>query len=203
MFNEIGSAERESQALQPLDGWGVFFCAGQSYWLIEERKEVKHMKNVAIVAAGVAMSLMVAVPVFARGPVHHDDHNDTTSVVVSNMGTTVRTYDVVLANTGLNFTGGSDEHRRHGHESGGSAVFTGSALAASEITTGVNYTQVGCGCDKNIVVTNAGANVMTLDVAVANSGANFTKRGFVHTGGATAGSIVLTDVNSTIIGSTP
>ena len=161
------------------------------------------MKNVAIVAAGMAMSLMFAVPVFAKGPVHHDDDKKPTSIVVSNMGTTVRTYDVVLANSGLNFTGGSEERSRRGQESGGSAVFTGSAFAASDITTGVNYTQVGCGCDKDIVVTNAGANVTTLDVAVANSGANFTKRGFVHTGSATAGSIVLTDVNSTIIGSTP
>lgn len=161
------------------------------------------MKNAAIVAAGVAMSLMVAVPVFARGPVHHDDHKDTTSVVVSNMGTSVRTYDMVLANTGMNMTGGSEEHRKHGHESGGSAVLTGSALAASDITTGVNYTQVGCGCDKNTVVTNAGTRVVTMDAAVANSGANFTQRGFVRTGGATVGSVVLTDVNSTIIGSTP
>lgn len=141
------------------------------------------MKKYLAIAAGVAMSLAVAVPAFA--------HHHSSGLTVSNRDTDVSNTVFTASNTGLNVTGG--HHSR---------VTTGDAGAAADVRNSVNYTEVGCGCARSASVSNSDTDVNNLVVTVANTGANFTHGGRVHTGGALAGTVLVNDVNSTVVGGT-
>jgi len=93
---------------------------------------------------------------------------------------TVHNLTVTVANSGLNFTGGSNSHVR-----------TGNAGAVSNTATVAN-TNFGRGSAYN----NAAVDNTT--VTVANSGLNFTGGGRVSTGGAYAESNTLSVVNTNV-----
>ncbi len=153
------------------------------------------MKKLLFAGITLALALAVVVPAYAR---HHEG-----GVVVSNFGGATNNV-LTVSNSGLN---GVVAVGRHADVTG-AFVATGDAVATAEVGNYVNGSEVKactmCG-RSNVRVSNFGHatnNVAT----VANSGANLVlglggdvRFAGVHSGGATAGVVVVNDVNTTVV----
>ena len=135
------------------------------------------------IAIATAVFALAAAPVLAK-------QSSGSSQTNSHMG--IDNTSVVVANSGLNFTGGK----------GFNVVSTGGAAAFSSVTNQVGYNQSSCGCSDRggSSQSNSNMGVNNLSVTVANSGANFTSGGIVKSGPAVAGSVVVNSVGTNMKG---
>jgi len=165
------------------------------------------MKKFAVAAAGAALLLAVAAPVFAEHS--NEDQTPVTSFSVNNADVSVDNHIVTSANSGFNLTGGgvSVDSFGGGHgddQHAGGNISTGSYVSAgANLTNQVNFTSLnlaGCGCFDNISVSNHDAEVNNFVFTFANSGFNKAGNGDVSTGSyVSASAVVLNTVNTTIL----
>jgi hypothetical protein len=155
------------------------------------------MKKLAVAGASVALLLTTAIPAFAG---HHQQPGNIT---VSNFGGATNNV-LTVSNSGLNGVVAVGRHA----DVMGAGITTGNALASAQVANYVNDSKVKactmCG-SANVKVSNFGQatnNVAT----VANSGANLVlglggdvKFAGIHSGGATAGVVVVNEVNTTVV----
>jgi hypothetical protein len=159
------------------------------------------MKKLAIAGASVALLLTTAIPAFAGH--HQGPQKPEGAVVVSNFGGATNNV-LTVSNSGLNGVVAVGKHA----DVTGALITTGDALASAQAANYVNDSKVTacsrCG-SANVKVSNFGQatnNVAT----VANSGLNLVlglggdvKFAGIHSGGATAGVVVVNEVNTTVV----
>jgi hypothetical protein len=159
------------------------------------------MKKLAIAGASVALLLTTAIPAFAGH--QQRPQRPEGGVVVSNFGGATNNV-ITVSNSGLNGVVAVGRHA----DVMGALITTGDAEAYTDAANFVNGSEVAactrCG-SSNVKVSNFGQatnNVAT----VANSGANLVlglggdvKFSGVHSGGAAAGSVVVNNVNTTVV----
>jgi len=159
----------------------------------------KHMiKKLAIAASAGALFLSTASPAFGFFPFFSNDE-----LVIRNTNTTVTNLVTTKADTGDNSI--------HGKMVFGGSIKTGDAWAESGVQNSVNFTSVeGCGCFDDVTIRNRDTSVLNDVYTRADSGDNsihgmivggFHSSGArIRTGDAGASALVMSDVNTTIVG---
>lgn len=147
------------------------------------------IKKLISAAAGAGLVLTMAGSAFATGW-----WMPQPKVEVNNMGTTIVTKGVNVANTGaVAVMAGTHQER------------SGNATAVISVDNAVNGTRIGtCGLcgPRSVEVNNMGTTVVTKGLNVANTGA-VAFRGHTHqdsSGNATASFVVVNAVNQTVVG---
>ena len=150
------------------------------------------MKKFAALAGSAVLLLSMAGPAFASYWFFGSDDD----VSIRNYGRVTNDVET-RADSGDNSIGGKFVW--------GGRIRTGDALAGSEVGNDVNSTVLGCGClDGDLTIHNYGRVYNDVDTK-ADSGDNsihgmLVGGGSIGTGGATAGSLVQSSVNFTMVG---